>query len=116
MGDLCNRYSEQNVVKYELCDEWWGGCAKIYSRRRFLIVTMSNNETDVEQLGGRNGVPVTTQATSTGSTNHTTMMNNRTQKNQQTATNTFDNELTSTNVNTNGGSNVSLFNNLSKTC
>lgn len=47
---LCQRYSIPNVVTYSLRTEWWGGCSKAYSKRRFLNVNVYNGTgNDVEQ-------------------------------------------------------------------
>jgi hypothetical protein len=57
-NSVCSRYGrEPGGTLYEIQDEWWGGCAKRYSKRRFLIVNASGvRGNDVEQLGGGDGI------------------------------------------------------------
>jgi hypothetical protein len=58
VNEICAKFSEENVVKYELQDEWFGGCSKMHVRRRFLMVNTLANGVDVENQQGEdsNGV------------------------------------------------------------
>jgi hypothetical protein len=57
IGSSCSMYSIEGVVTYQLHDEWWGGCSKPYSRRRFFVVNVSGAAgQDIEQQSGGNAV------------------------------------------------------------
>jgi hypothetical protein len=55
ISSSCSMYAMGGAVTYELQDEWWGGCAKPYSKRRFFVVNLSGAAgQDVEQQSGGN--------------------------------------------------------------
>ena len=48
VADSCKKYSIPNNVTYEVHDEWWGGCSKHHTRRRFLKIDLIATN-DIEQ-------------------------------------------------------------------
>ena len=48
VADSCKKYSIPNNVTYELHDEWWGGCSKHHTRRRYLKIDLIATN-DIEQ-------------------------------------------------------------------
>jgi hypothetical protein len=118
ISSSCSMYTIEGVVTYELHDEWWGGCSKPYSRRRFFVVNVLGGAgQDIEQQSGGNAVSYPVQTYNQANENptaSTTPVNggNAVLYSAQPYGQTNANPTASTTP-ANGGTSGSLFNELS---